>query len=127
MRMRCAQRVFRSSATTSSASPVGLTRRNYTFGYDGGVADAQTALRLHAAAGGADSAPIFFSVDEDIDLNAWNSVAVEWFPGNQLGADRGTAPDLRTFPGVCLGDPRQRNRALDHCGAPVGMADEHVV
>jgi hypothetical protein len=54
---------------------------DYTFGYDGGVADAQTALRLHAAAGGADSAPIFFSVDEDIDLNAWNSVAVEWFRG----------------------------------------------
>ena len=63
---------------------------DYTRGYDGGVADAQTALRLHAAAGGADSAPIFFSVDEDIDLNTWKSVAVEWFRGinSVLGVDR---------------------------------------
>ena len=63
---------------------------DYTRGYDGGVADAQTALRLHAAAGGPDSAPIFFSVDEDIDLDTWNSVAVEWFRGinSVLGVDR---------------------------------------
>jgi Rv2525c-like, glycoside hydrolase-like domain len=54
---------------------------DFTRGYDGGVADAQTALRLHAAAGGPDSAPIFFSVDEDIDLNTWNTVAVQWFRG----------------------------------------------
>jgi hypothetical protein len=57
------------------------TPSDYTRGYEGGVADAQTALRLHAAAGGPDSAPIFFSVDEDIDLNTWNSLAVEWFRG----------------------------------------------
>jgi hypothetical protein len=63
---------------------------DYTRGYDGGVADAQTALRLHAAAGGPDSAPIFFSVDEDIDLNTWKSVAAEWFRGinSVLGVDR---------------------------------------
>ncbi len=63
---------------------------DYTRGYDGGVADAQTALRLHVAAGGGDSAPIFFSVDEDIDLNTWKSVAVEWFRGinSVLGVDR---------------------------------------
>jgi hypothetical protein len=63
---------------------------DFTRGYDGGVADAQTALRLHAAAGGGDSAPIFFSVDEDIDLNTWKSVAVEWFRGinSVLGVDR---------------------------------------
>ena len=54
---------------------------DFTRGYDGGVADAQTALQLHAAAGGGDSAPIFFSVDDDIDLNTWKSVAVEWFRG----------------------------------------------
>jgi hypothetical protein len=54
---------------------------DYTRGYEGGVADAQTALRLHGAAGGPDSAPIFFSVDEDIDLETWNTVAVEWFRG----------------------------------------------
>jgi hypothetical protein len=63
---------------------------DYTRGYDGGVADAQTALRLHAAAGGADSAPIFFSVDEDIDVDTWNSVAIEWFRGigSILGVNR---------------------------------------
>jgi hypothetical protein len=32
---------------------------DFTRGYDGGVADAQTALRLHSAAGGGDLAPIF--------------------------------------------------------------------
>src|SRR5580704_16772586 len=52
-----------------------------TRGYDGGVADAKAAQRLHAAAGGAASAPIFFSVDEDIDLSTWKSVAVQWFRG----------------------------------------------
>jgi Domain of unknown function (DUF1906) len=63
---------------------------DYTRGNDGGVADAQTALRLHAAAGGGDSAPIFFSIDEDIDVNTWKSVAVEWFRGinSVMGLDR---------------------------------------
>ncbi len=66
------------------------TPSDYTRGYDGGVADAQTALRLHAAAGGPDSAPIFFSIDEDIDLDTWKSVAVEWLRGinSVLGVDR---------------------------------------
>jgi Domain of unknown function (DUF1906) len=66
------------------------TPSDFTRGYDGGVADADTALRLHAAAGGADSAPIFFSVDEDIDLNTWKTIAVEWFRGinSVLGTDR---------------------------------------
>jgi hypothetical protein len=66
------------------------TPSDFTRGFGGGVADAQTALRLHAAAGGGDSAPIFFSIDEDIDLNTWNSVAVEWFRGSDsvLGVDR---------------------------------------
>jgi hypothetical protein len=66
------------------------TPSDYTRGYEGGVADAQTALRLHAAAGGPDSAPIFFSVDEDIDLKTWKSVAVEWFRGinSVQGVDR---------------------------------------
>jgi Domain of unknown function (DUF1906) len=63
---------------------------DFTRGYDGGVADAQTALLLHAAAGGGDSSPVFFSIDEDIDLNTWKSVAVEWFRGinSVLGVDR---------------------------------------
>ncbi|MCV7257136.1 DUF1906 domain-containing protein [Mycobacterium shimoidei] len=63
---------------------------DFTRGRDGGLADAQTAQRLHAAAGGGASAPIFFSVDEDIDLKTWKSVAVEWFRGinSVLGVDR---------------------------------------
>src|SRR5689334_18281927 len=66
------------------------TPSDFTRGYDGGVADAQTALRLHGAAGGPNSAPIFFSVDEDIDVDTWKSVAVEWFQGlnSVLGVDR---------------------------------------
>jgi hypothetical protein len=63
---------------------------DYTRGYDGGVADAQTALRLHGAAGGAGSAPIFFSIDDNIDVNTWNGVAVQWLRGinSVLGVGR---------------------------------------
>jgi Domain of unknown function (DUF1906) len=63
---------------------------DFTRGHDGGVADAQTALRLHGAAGGPASAPIFFSVDEDIDSYTWKSLAVQWFRGinSVLGVDR---------------------------------------
>src|ERR1700733_10037966 len=63
---------------------------DFTRGFDGGVADAQTALRLHPAAGGSNSAPIFFSVDDDIDQGSWNSLAVKWFQGinSVLGAGR---------------------------------------
>ncbi len=63
---------------------------DFTRGYDGGVADAQTALRLHGAAGGPDSAPIFFSVDEDIDAATWKSLGVKWFQGlnSVMGVER---------------------------------------
>lgn len=63
---------------------------DFTRGYDGGVADARTALRLHNAAGGPDTAPIFFSVDEDIDSSAWKSLASAWFRGinSVLGVSR---------------------------------------
>lgn len=63
---------------------------DFTRGYPGGVADAQTALKLHAAAGGPDSAPIFFSVDEDIDAAAWKNQAAPWFRGlnSVLGVQR---------------------------------------
>lgn len=66
------------------------TPSDYTRGHDGGVADAQTALGLHNAAGGGASAPIFFSVDDNIDLNTWNSLAVDWFRGinSVLGVER---------------------------------------
>ena len=66
------------------------TPSDFTRGYEGGVADAQTALQLHGAAGGPDSAPIFFSVDEDIDLDTWNGLAVQWLRGinSVLGVHR---------------------------------------
>jgi hypothetical protein len=63
---------------------------DFTRGYDGGVADAHTAMQLHSAAGGPNSAPIFFSVDDSIDANTWNSSAVQWFRGinSALGVGR---------------------------------------
>jgi hypothetical protein len=63
---------------------------DYTRGLDGGVADAHTALGIHSAAGGSNSAPIFFSVDDDINLDTWKSLAVNWFRGlnSVLGVER---------------------------------------
>jgi hypothetical protein len=63
---------------------------DFTRGYDGGVADAKTAQQLHAAAGGPPSAPIFFSVDDNIDSNTWTGPVVQWFRGinSVLGVDR---------------------------------------
>ena len=63
---------------------------DYTRGFDGGVADAHTALGIHSAAGGSNSAPIFFSVDDDINLDTWKSLAVNWFRGlnSVLGVER---------------------------------------
>ncbi len=70
--------------------PGGTAPSDFTRGFDGGVADARTALRLHNAAGGSNSAPIFFSVDDDINVDTWNSLAVNWFRGinSILGAQR---------------------------------------
>jgi hypothetical protein len=61
--------------------PGGTAPSDFTRGFDGGVADAHTALRLHNAAGGSNSAPIFFSVDDDIDAGTWNSMVLNWFHG----------------------------------------------
>ncbi|MHA7652504.1 DUF1906 domain-containing protein [Mycobacterium sp. ML4] len=70
--------------------PGGSAPSDFTRGYDGGVADAQTALALHNAAGGGASAPIFFSVDDNIDQGTWNSLALPWFRGinSVLGVGR---------------------------------------
>ncbi|WP_046317363.1 DUF1906 domain-containing protein [Mycobacterium sp. UM_Kg1] len=70
--------------------PGGTAPSDFTRGFAGGVADAQTAWQLHTAAGGGRSAPIFFSVDDDIDRNTWNSVALQWFRGinSVLGVQR---------------------------------------
>lgn len=70
--------------------PGGTAPSDFTRGYPGGVADARTAWQLHTAAGGGQSAPVFFSVDDDIDRNAWNAVALQWFRGinSVLGVQR---------------------------------------
>lgn len=70
--------------------PGGTPPSDFTRGFDGGIQDARTALGLHEAAGGPDSAPILFSVDDDIDLGTWNGVGVEWFRGinSVLGVER---------------------------------------
>jgi Domain of unknown function (DUF1906) len=44
-----------------------------------GVVDARTAWQLHTAAGGGQSAPVFFSVDDDIDRETWNTVVRSGF------------------------------------------------
>ena len=70
--------------------PGGTAPSDFTRGYAGGVADAQTGWQLHTAAGGGQSAPIFFTVDEDISRETWNSVALPWFRGinSVLGVQR---------------------------------------
>jgi hypothetical protein len=70
--------------------PNGTAPSDFTRGFDGGVADAHTALQLHDAAGGSGSAPIFFSVDDDINAGTWNSLALNWFHGinSVLGVQR---------------------------------------
>lgn len=70
--------------------PGGTAPSDFTRGYAGGVADAKTAWQLHTAAGGGQTAPIFFSIDDDIDRNTWNTVALQWFRGinSVIGAMR---------------------------------------
>jgi Domain of unknown function (DUF1906) len=70
--------------------PNGTAPSDFTRGFDGGVADAHSALRLHNAAGGGNSAPIFFSVDDDINADTWQTLAVNWFRGinSVLGVQR---------------------------------------
>ena len=70
--------------------PGGTAPSDFTRGFDGGVADARTGWQLHTAAGGGQSAPIFFTVDEDISRNTWNTVALPWFRGinSVLGVQR---------------------------------------
>src|SRR6476659_4267267 len=61
--------------------PGGTAPSDFTRGYAGGVVDARTAWQLHTAAGGGQSAPVFFSVDDDIDRETWNTVVLPWFRG----------------------------------------------
>jgi len=70
--------------------PGGTAPSDFTRGYPGGVSDARTAWSLHTAAGGGKSAPVFFSVDDDINRDTWNNVALQWFRGinSVLGVQR---------------------------------------
>jgi hypothetical protein len=70
--------------------PGGSAPSDFTRGFAGGVADARTAWQLHTAAGGGRSAPIFFSIDEDISRETWSRVALQWFRGinSVLGVQR---------------------------------------
>ena len=70
--------------------PGGTAPSDFTRGFAGGVADAKTAWQLHTAAGGAQGAPIFFSVDDDISRDTWNTLALPWFRGinSVLGVQR---------------------------------------
>lgn len=70
--------------------PGGTAPSDFTRGYAGGVTDARTAWQLHTAAGGAKNAPIFFSVDDDIDRATWDKLALPWFRGinSVIGAMR---------------------------------------
>lgn len=63
---------------------------DFTRGYAGGIADARTAWQLHTAAGGGQSAPVFFTIDEDINRDTWNHTALQWFRGinSVLGVQR---------------------------------------
>ncbi len=70
--------------------PGGSAPSDYTRGYAGGIADARTAWQLHTAAGGSQGAPIFFTIDEDINRDTWNRVALQWLRGinSVLGVER---------------------------------------
>jgi hypothetical protein len=70
--------------------PGGTAPSDFTRGYAGGTADARTAWQLHTEAGGAQGAPIFFTIDEDINRDTWNRIALQWFRGinSVLGVQR---------------------------------------
>jgi Domain of unknown function (DUF1906) len=70
--------------------PGGTAPSDFTRGFAGGVADAHTGWALHTAAGGGQNAPIFFTIDDDINRDTWNTVALQWFRGinSVLGVQR---------------------------------------
>jgi hypothetical protein len=70
--------------------PGGTAPSDFTRGAPGGVVDARTAWQLHTAAGGGQSAPVYFSVDDDINREDWNNVVLPWFRGinSVIGAQR---------------------------------------
>lgn len=50
-------------------------------GYDGGKWDAAQALEWHFKCGGTPFTPIYFSIDDDVNINQWNSLCAPYLQG----------------------------------------------
>src|SRR6185503_91833 len=107
--------------------PGGTAPSDFTRGFAGGVADARTAWQLHTAAGGGHSAPIFFTVDEDINRDTWNTLALQWFRGINAVAWSAAHRRLRRHQCVPVARCRWRYREFEHARPPVGLADPSLV
>ena len=107
--------------------PGGTAPSDFTRGQAGGVADARTAWQLHTAAGGGQSAPVFFSVDDDIDREAWNTVVLPWLRGINSVIGAAAHRDLRGHQGVPVGHRRWCHREVALAGPRVGLADPVLV
>ncbi len=58
-------------------------------GFGGGAEDATNALAWHRKCGGPEKRPIYFSVDEDVSLDTWNTLVLPYLNGaaSVLGKD----------------------------------------
>ena len=100
---------------------------DFTRGFDGGVADARTALRLH----GAGRRPRL-GADLLQRRRAGRCADLEKHCGamvsrNQLGVGCRAHRHLRRPRTGRLGDRGRRGRRVEHPGLPVGMADQGMV
>ena len=116
-----------SSATTSTASPAGRRRRTSPAGSPAASPTPAPPQQLHTAAGGGKSAPIYFTIDDDINRDTWNNLAVRWFRGinSVLGVQRtgiygGIKPCQWAADDGVIGNSK-------HAGAAVDLADPVLV
>ncbi|MBB3115820.1 DUF1906 domain-containing protein [Corynebacterium bovis] len=70
--------------------PEGTAPSDFTRGRRGGLEDAHTAAQIHADAGGPDTAPIFFAVDQDVTVDQRESLVRPWLEAvaEVIGLDR---------------------------------------
>lgn len=54
---------------------------DFRRGKAGGVQDGRDALAAHFSFGGPGYCPIYFSVDEEVDLQTWNGLVLPWLEG----------------------------------------------
>lgn len=54
---------------------------DFRRGFEGGIEDARAALDWHFHCGGPGYTPIFFSIDEDVSLDTWNSLCAPYLRG----------------------------------------------